>query len=101
MIKKFTFFSGVTSNTTGANILASHSEKFLFFIKSTGVTSGAFVMIQSQSPLNDWHDIDNRQVSGANANSNICVCHSGPSFLTRAVISGYRDGTYSVSAISV
>lgn len=95
MTRKVIFFQGQAANGISSNVFSSQFKQFMFYIASSGVTSGATVAIQSQSPVGDWYDLDNRAITSG---YKTLVRHEGPASQIRAVISGYVDGGYTVSA---
>jgi hypothetical protein len=93
-MRKYIYFSGVSSNTTGNVFSCNYEKNFLFHIRGQNMISGATVSIQAQSPLGDWGDLDTRSVS---TTGTVLVNYVGPAAQTRATITNYVDGTYSVS----
>ena len=95
MTRKIVFFQGQNANAVSSNILSTQFKDFTFYIQSSGVTSGANVRFQSQSPIGDWHDI---YVQSITSNSKYISGFSYPASQIRAIVSGSIDGGYNVSA---
>jgi len=97
-MRKYIYFTGAAQNTGSSIFSANYEHLFLFHIYSTGNTSGAYTLIQAQSPAGDWGNVDNRLVSG---NGTVLVKYEGPLAQTRAAITGYMNGTFSISVDAI
>jgi len=93
----FTFFSAAAANGISPQFQAYGYEDFTYFITASGVTTGATVKIQAQTPDQTWVDIDSRVVGG---NGSQIVKDAGVYAAIRATISSRTDGTFAVTVIA-
>jgi len=99
----FTLLGAVTVDTDGAEQTLEHYDKgrgMDVFVAATGVTTGATVQIQAQSPNGDWHDLLSTDQAGITATGlsgpfHVPACY--PS--VRGRVSSLTDGTYTLTIL--
>lgn len=88
--------SGVSANTTSGTFAHRHSESITYQIEVSGVTLGADIAIQHKAASGNWVDAHTAAATDADIQDQVILL--GRYDETRAVISNYQDGTYTVSA---
>jgi hypothetical protein len=89
--------SAVTANTTGEVLDAPRSEVATFYTTASGVSSGATRVLEARDPATGaWHTIDSLASTDGDFTDPVVWVGCASGF--RASISGYSDGTYTVTA---
>jgi hypothetical protein len=89
--------NAATADTTGETLDTPGAKQITIFTTSSGVSTGATRTIEVKDPATgSWHTVDS--LVSTDAAFNEPVLYVGRAAAVRASISGYSDGTYTVSA---
>jgi hypothetical protein len=84
----------VTANGVSAEVVATSMSRFTAFVTSADVVLGAFVRISCLTPEGNWVIVHEENITD---NDTRILSWDGAFRRIRAEVSGYSDGTYTVS----